>query len=83
MDVPDGTPNTILVATARTPVPWTSPQDMTFDPDGVLPAMNDQFRSGFNVVMADGSVRLIPLNVPLATLQAMITRNGNEVVPLP
>jgi len=82
-DVPDGTANTILVTTARTPVPWTSPQDLPFEPDGPLPPMNDQFSAGFNVLFADGTVRPLRPNIPVDVLRAMITRNGGEAVREP
>src|SRR5262245_3545388 len=36
-DFPDSTSNTILVIEAGTPVPWTKPEDLVYDPDGPLP----------------------------------------------
>jgi hypothetical protein len=78
-DITDGTSNTILVATAKTPVPWTKPDDMPFDPNLPLPPLNDRFR-GSTVLLCDGSNVFLPKNVPQQTLRAMITRNDGLVV---
>jgi hypothetical protein len=77
-DFPDGTANTILVAEARTAVPWTRPEDLTFDPQGPLPPLGDLFPGGFNVIMADGRPVWVAGPVPEANLRAAITRNGAE-----
>ena len=82
-DFTDGTSNTILIATSATPVPWTKPDDMPFDPQGPLPQLGRYLGSGHNVAFADGSVRLMPYDLPDPSLRAAITRNGGEVVNLP
>jgi prepilin-type processing-associated H-X9-DG protein len=82
-DFTDGTANTLLVVEAANGVPWTKPDDLPFDPNGPLPALGGQFRSGFNVLYADGSVKPIPRDTPEATLKALITRNGGEIVTPP
>jgi hypothetical protein len=79
----DGTSNTILFATARTPVVWTKPDDLGFEANGILPPLGEQTRSDFNVALADASVRSLPQSISEQTLKAMITRNGGEVVPWP
>ena len=83
VDIIDGTSNTILIATATNPVPWTKPEDIPFDPMKPLPPLGGLTSNGFNVAFADGSVRFIPQNTPEASLKAMITFAGGEVVPLP
>src|SRR5262245_61549137 len=35
--------NTILVATARNPVPWTKPDDLPYHPDKPLPPLSERF----------------------------------------
>ncbi len=76
-DFTDGGSNTILIVEAATAVPWTKPEDITFNPDEpVAPLLSKHFR-GANVIMADGSVRFFPRDTPDATLKAAILRVGN------
>jgi prepilin-type processing-associated H-X9-DG protein len=82
-DIVDGTSNTICVAEAAQAVPWTKPDDLPVTLNGPLPAFGTHFSGSFNALFADGSVRLIPKGTPPATLQALITRNGGEMVNLP
>jgi hypothetical protein len=77
-DFPDGTSNTVLVVEAGKPVPWTKPEDLTYDPDGPLPDLPRIFRNGFRVGLADGSARWIGPTIGDATLRAAITRNGRD-----
>src|SRR5262249_35848623 len=37
--------------------------------------------TGANVVLADGSVRFLRSDIPIAILAALVTRDGGEVVP--
>ena len=37
---------------------------------------------GFNVVMADGSVRVLPYSIDITILRALTTRNGGEAIDL-
>jgi hypothetical protein len=80
-DFLDGTSNTILIAEADEPVPWTKPQDLAFLPKGPLPRFSQLRSRGFQVSMVDVSVRTIPHTTPESTIRALITRNGGEVVP--
>ncbi len=82
-DIADGTSNTLWIVEAAEPVEWTRPDDLPFDADGPLPPLGGHFRGGFNVGMADGSVRFVSEKTPEATIRAMITRSGAEVVDLP
>ncbi len=80
-DFKDGTSNTILIVEAWDPVPWTKPEDLTFDPNGPLPRMGGIVKDGrFRAAFADGSVHDIPKETAEQTIRALITRNGNEII---
>jgi hypothetical protein len=53
----NGTSQTILVAEAADPVPWTKPDELIYDSNKPLPKLGGRLRGGFNVVMADGTTR--------------------------
>ena len=78
VDFPDGTTNTILVAEAATAVPWTKPDELDYDPNGPLPALDNQFSGGSQAALVDGEVRMISSSTSQQTLRAAITRNGGD-----
>jgi hypothetical protein len=79
--IADGTSNTILIAEAGTPVPWSSPGDLAWNPKGPLPKLGGLFNGDINVAMADGSTRFVSAKVVSEqTLRAAITANGGEVL---
>ncbi|HYT87230.1 MAG TPA: TIGR03067 domain-containing protein [Gemmataceae bacterium] len=80
--ITDGTSNTILAVEAGKAVPWTKPDDIPFDPKKDLPTLGGLFKEGFNILMADGSVRFVRRGFDVPTLRAAITRNGGEVLDL-
>jgi hypothetical protein len=83
-NVTDGTSNTLLIVEAFEPVPWTKPDDLSYSPKGKLPALGGIFHDGFQAVMADGRTgRFLPRNIAPATLRALITPNGGELVTPP
>jgi hypothetical protein len=54
---PNGSGNTLLIAEAAEPVPWTKPADLVFERDGPLPKFGGGSRNGtFYFAMGDGSV---------------------------
>lgn len=82
-DFPDGTSNTLLVAEAGDPVPWSKPDDIPFAPDRPI-KLRGLFKDGFRAAAADGSgPHMIRHDCDEAALRAAITRNGGENVPLP
>jgi prepilin-type processing-associated H-X9-DG protein len=78
-DITDGTSMTIMGVESAKTVPWTKPEDLPFVEGGPLPEVGGLWPEGFNVLFADGSVRLLSKTVPADTLRAMITRNGGEI----
>jgi Protein of unknown function (DUF1559)/Domain of unknown function (DUF4190) len=79
----DGSSNTIMLAEAPTAVPWASPQDMAFDPDQMPPLLGSHYRGVSLIATADGATRSIPTSINPATLKALITRDGNEIITDP
>ncbi len=83
VDFPDGVSQTIFIIETSDTVPWSSDQEIAFDPDKPLPKIKGLFPGGFFAAFGDGSVRWIPDTTDEKTLKAMITRNGNEVIGAP
>lgn len=86
-DITDGTSNTILaVEVVGTGVKWAEPKDLDINTmifkinGGGANSIGSPFPGGANVLMADGSVRFMSNGVLEATLRAMATRNGGEVI---
>jgi hypothetical protein len=90
-DFPDGLADTLLVAEAAEPVPWTKPVDLPHDAHGPLPRLGGACTKpvrwlgietgrvpGFCAVFADGKARFVPASVGERTLRGFITRNGGE-----
>jgi prepilin-type processing-associated H-X9-DG protein len=83
ISITDGTSNTILFIHATEQVPWASPRELKYDPNGPLPTFgHPTVPTGYNVAMADGSVRFIRKTIPEKTLRMMITKSGGEVTPV-
>jgi hypothetical protein len=76
----DGTSNTLLVATAATPVPWTKPDDIAFDPNADMTQKLGFFPDVAHAAFADGSVRALSRRIDRKTIAALITRGGGEVI---
>jgi prepilin-type processing-associated H-X9-DG protein len=84
---------TILVIEAGEAVPWTMPVDLPYEADRPVPSLGGIFNNersrfsisphdrvkGFNMAMADGSVRFVRTNPPSiaeSALRGLIVRNG-------
>ncbi len=78
--VRDGFSNTLMAVETRRPIPWTKPEDIPFDVEGMLPKLGG-FREGhFLALFGDGSVLNIKLDLDESILRALITRDGGEVI---
>ncbi len=78
-DIRDGTSNTIMLVESKTSIPWTKPEDLEYASDKALPAMGGFSDAGFNVALADGSVRFLGLTMKETMLRSLITPRGGEV----
>jgi hypothetical protein len=79
LTITDGTSNTALVVEAGEAVPWTKPDDIVYDPMKPLPKLGGLFKERFQVVMADGAVRVVGRKATEKMLRAMITAQGGEI----
>jgi hypothetical protein len=78
MSFVDGTSNTILVAEAADPVVWTKPDELPYVRGGPLPRLGGKFSSGYNVVLADGSLHVVSPGVSEGTLRSAIDINDGQ-----
>jgi prepilin-type processing-associated H-X9-DG protein len=81
-DITDGLSNTWMVVEAAEAVPWTKPDELSYDSKAALPKLGDYVSGGFNVAFMDGSVRFFPRAPDEQTMRALITPAGDEVVRL-
>ena len=79
--ISDGFANTAAVVEATEPVVWTKPDDLPFE-SNTVPKLGI-FRSGTNILLADGAIYFARGDLPPATLKALITPAGGEVFTLP
>ena len=79
-DITDGPSNTILIVEAAEAVEWTKPADLAYDAKKPLPKLGGITRKGFQAAFADGSGHLLKQTIKEATLRALITSNGGEVI---
>ena len=81
-DITDGTCNTILAVEVDDghAVPWTKPEDLTFDPKQPENCLTGVYPGGFLALFADASATLLELPANPAHLRALFTRAGGEVV---
>ena len=69
----DGTSNTLLLVESKHSVPWTKPEDLSWDKEA-------EFFEPLTYLMADGSVHMMD-KLDRELLKKLITRDGGEVIP--
>jgi Protein of unknown function (DUF1559) len=80
-EFPDGTSNTLMCVTATEAVPWTKPDELEFNPDKDMTRLIGMVVNGkAQVSLFDGSVRTLSKLPSKATVHALITRAGGEVI---
>jgi hypothetical protein len=77
----DGTANTLLIVQAPKEVAWAEPLDLPFEEPTIFSVFDQFARQGFNAALADGSARRFPPGLDRATLRALVTPHGDEVLP--
>jgi hypothetical protein len=77
----DGTSNTILVAELGTDkgVPWTAPDEVIFDPQNMQAALGNLSCGVLPVVLADGSVVELGVDLIARELPALASRDKGEI----
>ena len=81
-DVTDGTSNTamlVLVAPERA-VTWTAPDDFRFDPERPQEGLDADDNGLAAVAAADGSARLVPVDLPPRTWRHVFQMNDGQIV---
>ncbi len=83
-EITDGLSHTIVVGETQNVTAWTRPGDIRYDKNLLF----EQFDShhsyhdgGYNVLLADGSVRFLKRSIDRRVIHAYLTRGGNEPLP--
>lgn len=72
----DGTTNSLLVVEAKKQVPWTKPEDFEIDlTKEKLPKFGGWHAGGYHALYADGSVKLLSLDIEVKKLRNLIQIN--------
>ncbi len=82
-DITDGAERTILVGESTHSVPWTKPEDRSFDtnlPLFGLGSRHGYHNNGFNVVFADGSAQFLKSSIDPLLLRTMLLRDDIQPV---
>ncbi len=84
-EITDGTSNTIMLieSNKESAVIWTRPDDLEIDEDDPLANVCDGSPGTFSVGWADGAVTSLTHEMAIEQFNAMLTRNGGEIVRRP
>jgi hypothetical protein len=80
--ITDGTSNTVMVVEVMpgAAVPWTAPQDYTFDPADPLAEIDTTRQNSFTALFGDGSVRNLPADVAAEKVVHLFQMNDGNVI---
>ena len=83
-DIVDGMSHTMMAveAGADKAVPWTKPEDLTYDAKNPAAALGTIPPEGFWALFFDGKIRLFARDIDPALLKALLTHNGGEPEPV-
>ncbi len=81
-DITDGTSNTIMFVEVKSDraVPWTAPWDYTFNPANPTSDLAIGADGQFLTAFGDGSVRLLPGDMPKETLNHLFQMNDGNAI---
>ncbi len=77
-DIRDGTSKTLFVIDAKRDIPWTKPEDISFDLKSDLPDLSGHHVVGNIAGYGDGSVRFLSKDLDREVLKKLITIQGGE-----
>ncbi len=80
--ITDGMSHTIMAVEAcdSKAVPWTKPDDFTYDEKNPTAGLGGLFPGGFNAAFCDGSVRFISSAIDAETLGRLFNRHDGQVI---
>ena len=78
--VTDGTSSTLAVVEAKRDIPWTKPEDISYDPVGKLPQLGGFFLGGFCIAHVDGSSMFLYEPIKESALKAMISPAAGDTI---
>jgi hypothetical protein len=80
-DILDGLSNTIWLAEAKSSVPWTKPEDISYDWTKAPPKLGNHFGNRHIVVMMDCTVYSVSQDLKEEVWHVLIMRNDGMIIP--
>ncbi len=81
-NITDGTSNTVMIVEAKRTIPWTKPEDISFDPEKPLPELGGFEKGHFATALGDGSARRFETEKVKDQLKWLIMRNDGHRIDL-
>lgn len=78
-DITDGTSNTIAIVGAKRDIPWTKPEDITYD-GKKMPEFGGFHEGGYQVGMCDGAVHFVSERIDKETLKYLLLISDGKPV---